>query len=105
MRLNTIFFEKAHLIKKIKFQFIPFMISIILSEFFLFAISMVLGNYLWDCIPPITATFLYLIPIMLMQDYICPWSWVSLPYLHPFFKDLKEVIPNLNPVWVLGGSQ
>jgi len=83
MRLNTIFFEKAHLIKKINIPIYTFMISVILSEFFLFAISMVLAIiFLVIVSHPITATFLYLIPIMLMQTIFALGVGVifALPY-------------------------
>jgi len=100
MRLNTIFFEKAHLIKKINIPIYTFMISVILSEFFLFAISMVLAIiFLVIVSHPITATFLYLIPIMLMQTIFALGVGVIFALFTPFFKDLKEVIPILTQLW------
>jgi len=73
------------------------MISVILSEFFLFAISMVLAIiFLVIVSHPITATFLYLIPIMLMQTIFALGVGVifALFYTH-FLRDLKGgFIPN-----------
>ncbi len=61
---------------------------------------MVLSNYLFgDCIPPNTATFLYLIPIMLMQTIFALGVGVIFALFTPFFKDLKEVIPILTQLW------
>jgi len=52
MRLNTIFFEKAHLIKKINIPIYTFMISVILSDFF-YLLYLSVGSYIFnDYIPP-----------------------------------------------------
>lgn len=100
MRLNTIFFEKAHLIKKVNIPIYTFMISVILSEFFLFSISMVLAIiFLIIVSQPVTLTFLWLIPIMVIQTIFALGLGVIFALFTPFFKDLKEVIPILTQLW------
>jgi len=100
MRLNTIFFDKAHLIKKINIPIYTFMISVVLSEFFLFAISMALAIiFLLIISHPVTPTFLWLIPIMIIQTLFALGLGVIFALFTPFFRDLREVVPIIIQLW------
>jgi lipopolysaccharide transport system permease protein len=100
MRLNTIFFDKSHLIKKINIPIYTFMISIILSEFMLFTIAMILAiGFLVIISHPVTLTFLWLIPIMIIQTIFALGVGVIFALFTPFFKDLKEIVPIMVQLW------
>lgn len=100
MRLNTSFFEKANLIKKINVPMYTFQLSIIITETFLFFISILLAlGFLLIVGQSITWTFLWLIPIMLLQMLFSFGIGVTVSLFTPFFKDLKEVIPIVVQLW------
>jgi lipopolysaccharide transport system permease protein len=100
MRLNTSFFEKAGLIKKISVPMYTFHISIILTELFTFAIAMFMGIiFLLLVNQPVTLTFLWLIPIMLIQTLFAFGVGVIFSLFAPFFKDMKEIIPIIFQLW------
>ena len=100
MRLNTSFFEKSNLIKKINVPMYTFQISIMLTELFLFIVSMSLGLiFLLLVDHPITMNFLWLIPIMLVQTIFAFAIGVIISLFTPFFKDLKEAIPIVIQLW------
>lgn len=100
MRLNTSFFEKANLIKKINVPMYTFQISIMLTELFLFMVSISLGIiFLLIVGHPITINFLWLIPIMLLQTLFAFAFGVILSLFTPFFKDLKEAVPIIIQLW------
>lgn len=100
MRLNTSFFEKANLIKKINVPMYTFQLAIMLTELFLFFISISLGiGFLLIVDQPVTLTFLWLIPVMLLQTFFVFGLGVILSLFTPFFKDLKEAIPIILQLW------
>ncbi len=100
MRLNTSFFEKANLIKKISVPMYTFQLSIILTELFLFAISMLLAiAFLLLVHQPVTLSFLWLIPLMILQTLFVFGLGVILSLFTPFFKDLKEAVPIVIQLW------
>lgn len=100
MRLNTSFFEKAGLIKKINVPMYTFQISIILTELFTFTIAMIMGIiFLLLVHQPVTLTFLWLIPIMLIQTFFAFGLGVLFSLFTPFFKDMKEIIPIIVQLW------
>lgn len=100
MRLNTSFFDKAHLIKKINVPMYIFQLAIILTELFLFFISIALGiGFLFIVEQPVTLTFFWLIPLMLLQTLFVFGLGVILSLFTPFFKDLKEAIPIIVQLW------
>jgi len=100
MRLNTSFFEKAGLIKKINVPMYTFQIAITLTEFFTFCIAMFLGlGFLLLVHQPITWTFLWLIPVMLIQTVFAFGLGVIFSLFTPFFKDMKEIIPIIIQLW------
>jgi len=100
MRLSTSFFEKANLIKKINVPMYTFQLSIVITEFFLFLISISLGiGFLLLVDQPITWSFLWMIPVMLMQTLFVFGLGVILSLFTPFFKDLKEAIPIGVQLW------
>ena len=100
MRLNTSFFEKANLIKKINVPVYTFQLSIVLTELFLFFISMLLAiGFLLIVHQPVTLTFLWLIPIALLQTLFSLGLGVILSLFTPFFKDLKEAVPIIVQLW------
>ena len=100
MRLNTSFFEKAGLIKKISVPMYTFQLSIVLSEFFIFAVSMILGVvFLLIIHQPVTITFFWIIIIMILQTLFAFALGVIFSLFTPFFKDLKEIVPILIQLW------
>jgi lipopolysaccharide transport system permease protein len=100
MRLNTSFFEKANLIKKINVPMYTFQLAIVLTELFLFFISILLGiGFLLIVNQPVTLTFLWMIPLMLLQTLFVFGLGVILSLFTPFFKDLKEAIPIVVQLW------
>ena len=100
MRLNTSFFEKAGLVKKINVPMYSFQIAILLTETFTFVISIILGlGFLFLVHQPITWTFLWLIPIMFIQSIFALGVGVLFSLFTPFFKDMKEVVPIIFQLW------
>jgi len=100
MRLNTSFFEKANLIKKINVPMYTFQLAIVLTELFLFFISISLGiGFLIIVEQPVTITFLWMIPLMILQTIFVFSLGVILSLFTPFFKDLKEAIPIIVQLW------
>jgi lipopolysaccharide transport system permease protein len=100
MRLNTSFFEKANLIKKISVPMYTFQLAIVLTELFLFFISILLGiGFLLLVDQPVTLTFLWMIPLMLLQTLFVFGLGVTLSLFTPFFKDLKEAVPIVVQLW------
>lgn len=100
MRLNTSFFEKAGLIKKINVPMYTFQIAILLTETFTFVISIILGlGFLFLVHQPITWTFLWLIPIMFIQSIFALGLGVLFSLFTPFFKDMKEIVPIIIQLW------
>jgi len=100
MRLNTSFFEKAGLIKKINVPMYTFHLSIVLAELFTFFISIVIGIIFLVLVhQPVTWSFLWLIPIMLIQTLFAFGLGVIFSLFTPFFKDLKEFIPVVMQLW------
>jgi lipopolysaccharide transport system permease protein len=100
MRLSVSFFEKANLIKKINVPMYTFQLSIIITEFFLFVLSIFLGIiFLLLVSQPVTWTFIWMIPIMILQTLFVFGLGVILSLFTPFFKDLKEAIPIVVQLW------
>ena len=99
-RLNNSFEEKAGLIKKINVPMFVFQLSILFTELFLFFISISLGIIFLILVDhPITLTFLWMIPIMILQGIFAFSLGVILSLFTPFFKDLKEAIPVVIQLW------
>ncbi len=99
-RLSNSFEEKANLIKKINVPMYTFQLSILLTELLLFFISIALGlGFLFLVNQPITLTFLWMIPVMLMQVVFAFSIGVILSLFTPFFKDLKEAVPIIIQLW------
>ena len=100
MRLSTSFFEKSNLIKKINVPMYTFQLSIVITEFFLFVLSILLGLvFLILVSQPVTWTFLWMIPVMILQTLFVFGLGVIVSLLTPFFKDLKEAIPIVIQLW------
>ena len=100
MRLNTSFFEKAGLIKKINVPMYTFQLAMVLSELFTFTISMFLGIiFLLIVHQPITVSFLWFIPIMILQTLFAYGLGVIFSLFTPFFKDMKEIVPIMIQLW------
>jgi len=100
MRLNTSFFEKANLIKKINVPMYTFQLAIIITEFFLFILSMILAIcFLLMVNQPVTLTFLWMVPVMVLQTIFAFSIGVTMSLFTPFFKDLKEAIPIVVQLW------
>ena len=100
LRLNTSFFEKANLIKKINVPMYTFQLSMVLTELLLFCISMLLAiTFLLIVHQPVTWTFLWLLPLMLLQTLFALGLGGILSLFTPFFRDLKEVVPIVIQLW------
>lgn len=100
MRLNTSFFEKAGLIKKINVPMYSFQLAILLTETFTFVVSMILGlGFLILVKQPITWTFLWLVPVIFLQSVFAFGLGVIFSLFTPFFKDMKEVVPIIIQLW------
>jgi lipopolysaccharide transport system permease protein len=99
-RLNTSFFDKAHLIKKIDIPMFVLSLSIAITEFFIFLVSMVFGVVFLILIDhPVTLTFLWLPLIMILQTLFAFSFGVIISLFTPFFKDLKEAVPIIVQLW------
>ena len=92
--------EKSNLIKKINIPMYTFFLSIIITEFFLYLLSMIFGilflvfiNY------TVNFTFLWLLPVMLLQTVFVFSLGVIISLFVPFIKDLKEAVPILIQLW------
>lgn len=100
IRLNTSFFERASLIKKLNVPMYTFYFSIVLTELFLLFISIILGIvFLLIVHQPITWVFLWMIPVMIIQSFLALGIGVVFSLFTPFFKDLKEAIPVVIQLW------
>jgi len=100
MRLNTSFFDKANLIKKINIPMYTFQLSIVITEFFLFLVAILLSVcFLFIVNQPITWTFLWMLPVMVLQTLFVFGLGVILSLFTPFFKDFKEAIPVVIQLW------
>ena len=100
MRLNTSFFEKSNLLKKINVPMYVFQLSIILTESFIFFLSILLAlGFLIIVGQPITLSFLWMIPIMTLQVIFSFALGVIISLFTPFFKDLKEAVPIVIQLW------
>lgn len=100
MRLNNSFSEKANLIKKINVPMYTFQLSIVITEFFLFTLSILLGiMFLLIVSQPVTWTFLWMIPVMILQTLFVFGLGVILSLFTPFFKDFKEAVPIVVQLW------
>lgn len=99
-RLSTSIFEKANMIKKINVPMHTFHLSIVITEFFLFLLSISFGIiFLLLVNQPVTWTFLWILPIMLLQTLFAFSLGVIFSLFTPFFKDLKEAIPIVIQLW------
>jgi len=100
MRLNTSFFEKAGLIKKINVPMYVFQLSIVMTEFFTFLIAMFLGTLFLILVhQPVTWVFLWLLPVMFIQTLFAFGFGVLLSLFAPFFRDFKEIVPIVVQLW------
>ncbi|OHE21149.1 MAG: ABC transporter permease [Sulfurimonas sp. RIFOXYD2_FULL_37_8] len=100
IRLNNSILEKSNLIKKISVPIYVYQLSIIITEFALLLLSYLLALiFLLLVSHPITVTFLYLIPILLLQTIFAFALGVILSLFTPFFKDLKEAVPIVVQLW------
>ncbi len=100
MRLNGSILEKANFIKKINVPVYVYQLSIIITEFSLLLLSYGFALvFLFLVQHPITLTFFYLIPILLLQTIFAFSLGVIFSLLTPFFKDFKEAIPIIVQLW------
>lgn len=98
--LNTSFFDKAPLIKKINVPMYTFQFSTLLSEFMVFFISMLLGIFFLIIVSqPITTAFLWLPLIMVLQTLFAFAIGVICSLFTPFFKDMKVALPIVIQLW------
>ena len=91
---------KANLIKKINVPMYVFFLSIFITEFALFLLSISLGIlFLLSINYTVNATFLWMLPIMLLQTLFAFALGVIIALFVPFFKDLKEAVPIFIQLW------
>lgn len=100
MRLNGSLLEKANLIKKISVPAFVYQLSIIITEFSVLMLSYSLALvFLLLVNHPVTLTFFYLVPILLLQTLFAFALGVVISLFTPFFKDLKEAVPIVVQLW------
>ena len=100
MSLNSSISEKSNLIKKINVPMYVFQLSTIITEFSLLILSMSLALiFLLIVNHPVTFTFLWMIPVMILQTLFAFGLGVILSLFTPFFKDLKEAVPIVVQLW------
>ncbi|MFT5660594.1 MAG: lipopolysaccharide transport system permease protein [Sulfurimonas sp.] len=100
IRLNNSFEEKAGLIKKINVPMFVFQLSILITESSLFILSILLSlGFLLLVDHSISMTFLWMLPVMLMQVIFAFSIGVIFSLFTVFFKDLKEAIPIIIQLW------
>ena len=92
--------KKANLIKKINVPMYVFHLSIFITEFLLFIISILFGIIFLIIIDyTVSITFLWMLPIMLLQTLFVFALGVIISLFVPFFKDLEEAIPIVIQIW------
>ena len=100
IRLNTSILDKANLLKKISVPMYSFSLSIAITEFVLFFISMILSvGFLLLVHQPVTWTFLWILPVMVLQTLFAFGIGVILSLFTVFFKDLREAVPIVVQLW------
>lgn len=100
MRLNNSLLEKSHLIKKINVPPFIYQISIFITEFCVLVFSYLLALiFLLLVNHSITFTFLYLLPLLLLQTIFAFSIGVILSLFTPFYRDLKEAVPIVLQLW------
>lgn len=98
--LSSSFEKKANLIKKINVPMYIFQLSLFVTEFTVFLISISLAIiFLLITSVPVTTTFLWMLPVMLLQTIFAFSIGVIFSLFTPFFKDLKVVIPITMKLW------
>jgi len=99
-RLSNLIAEKSNLIKKINVPMYVFYLSIIITEFTLFLLSISFGIIFLILIDyTVNFTFLWMIPVMILQTIFVFSLGVIISLFVPFFKDLKEAIPIVIQLW------
>lgn len=99
-RLSNSFDQKKAYIKKISIPMYTFQISTLIAESIVLFISMFLAIiYLLIISHPVTITFLYLLPVMILQLLFAFSLGVILSLFTPFIKDLKVVVPIVLQLW------
>lgn len=92
--------RRSNLLKKINVPMFVFYLDIFFVELLLFLLSMALGVVFLLLIDyPVTATFLWLLPLIVLQAIFAFALGVIISLFVPFFKDLKEAIPIIIQLW------
>ena len=92
--------QKSNLIKKINVPMFVFYLSIVITEFSLFILSIFLGIiFLLFIDYTVNFTFLWMIPVMILQTLFVFSLGVIISLFVPFFKDLKEAVPIVIQLW------
>ena len=99
-RQHNIFSSRAGLIKKINVPAYTYQFSIFITETLVLFLSMSLGVVFLVLVDyPISFTFLWLIPILILQTIFAFSFGVILSLFAPFLKDLKVVVPIILQLW------
>lgn len=92
--------QKSNFIKKINVPMFVFHLSIVITEFAVFALSIFFGVlFLLMIDHNVDLTFFWFIPIMMLQMIFVFSLGVIISLFVPFVKDLKEVIPIIIQLW------
>lgn len=92
--------QKSNFIKKINVPMFVFYISIVISEFFVFLLSIFFGVIFLVIINhQVDFTFIWLLPIMVLQMVFVFSLGTIISLFMPFFKDLKEIVPIVIQLW------
>lgn len=98
--LTNSFDKKANLIKKINVPMYVFQLSTFLVEFVVFLLSISLATiFLLFTSNSVTITFLWMVPVMLLQTIFAFSLGVILSLFTPFFKDIKVAVPLILRLW------
>ena len=99
-RLTLSFDEKKEFIKKINVPMYTFQLSMVITEFFILLFSYLMAIlFLLAVDHPVTITFLYIIPILILQMIFSFSLGVIFSLFTPFIKDLKVIVPIVIQLW------
>lgn len=98
--LTNSFEKKANLMKKISIPMYVFQASTLVVELVMFFIAIFLAIlFLLVTNEPVSFTFFWLIPVMVLQIIFAFGFGVILSLFTPFFKDLKVAVPIILRLW------
>ncbi|SFV71386.1 O-antigen export system permease protein RfbD [hydrothermal vent metagenome] len=98
--LSNLVAQKSNLIKKINVPMYVFYLSVFITESILLFLSMSLGVLFLIIIEyHVDFTFLWMLPIVILQMIFVLGLGVIISLFMPFLKDIKEVLPIVIQLW------